>query len=85
MADKISVVDLTGGAPELNPDFRYLVRNAVDAGIHVIDRCNLTVLEEAGQEDLAYRPRTSLHGSSLEHSSRRKDQLLLNHSYRTGI
>lgn len=45
--------DLTGGAPELNPDFRRLVRAARAQGIAVIDRCNLTILEEPGQEDLA--------------------------------
>jgi len=44
-------VDLTGGAPELNPDFRHLVRECVDRGKHVIDRCNLTVLFTQGQED----------------------------------
>lgn len=37
-------VDLTGGAPELNPHFRYLVEACVARGKHVIDRCNLTVL-----------------------------------------
>ncbi len=46
-------LDLTGGAPELNPHFRYLVRAARDLGVRVIDRCNLTVLEEPGQEGLA--------------------------------
>jgi radical SAM/Cys-rich protein len=45
-------VDLTGGAPELNPSFRYLVDAAVLRGKHVIDRCNLTVLLSAGQRDL---------------------------------
>ena len=45
--------DLTGGAPELNPDFRRLVRAAREQGIAVIDRCNLTILGEPGQEDLA--------------------------------
>jgi radical SAM/Cys-rich protein len=38
-------LDLTGGAPELNPHFRYLVRSARKMGLYVIDRCNLTVLE----------------------------------------
>ena len=38
-----SVVDLTGGAPELNPSFEYLVTEARTLGCHVIDRCNLTV------------------------------------------
>jgi radical SAM/Cys-rich protein len=37
-------VDITGGAPELNPNFKYLVEAAVERGLHVIDRCNLTVL-----------------------------------------
>jgi radical SAM/Cys-rich protein len=37
-------VDLTGGAPELNPNFRYLVEECTARGKHVIDRCNLTVL-----------------------------------------
>ncbi len=49
----ISTLDITGGAPELNPHFRRLVRAARDLGVHVIDRCNLTILEMAGQEDLA--------------------------------
>ncbi len=47
------LLDLTGGAPELNPHFRYLVREARALGVRVIDRCNLTVLLEPGQEDLA--------------------------------
>lgn len=46
-------LDITGGAPELNPHFRHLVAQARVAGVHVIDRCNLTVLEEPGQEELA--------------------------------
>lgn len=45
--------DLTGGAPELNPNFRRLVVAARRQGIQVIDRCNLTILNEPGQEDLA--------------------------------
>jgi len=49
----ISTLDITGGAPELNPHFRRLVRAARDLGVRVIDRCNLTILEMAGQEDLA--------------------------------
>ncbi len=50
---QIQTLDLTGGAPELNPHFRYLVAAARERGIEVIDRCNLTVLFEPGQEDLA--------------------------------
>jgi radical SAM/Cys-rich protein len=49
----IGTLDLTGGAPELNPHFRYLVSAARERGVRVIDRCNLTVLFEPGQEDLA--------------------------------
>jgi radical SAM/Cys-rich protein len=45
-------VDLTGGAPELNPNFRYLVDECVARGKHVIDRCNLTVLLLPRQSDL---------------------------------
>jgi radical SAM/Cys-rich protein len=40
----VHTVDVTGGAPELNPHFRYLVEQCVSRGKHVIDRCNLTVL-----------------------------------------
>jgi len=46
-------LDLTGGAPELNPHFRELVLRARELGVHVVDRCNLTILEEPGQEGLA--------------------------------
>jgi radical SAM/Cys-rich protein len=49
----ISALDLTGGAPEMNAEFRYLVEAAVAKGIHVMDRCNLTILSEPGYEDLA--------------------------------
>ena len=50
---RLAILDLTGGAPELNPHFRHLVSSARRAGVHVIDRCNLTVLSEPGFEDLA--------------------------------
>jgi radical SAM/Cys-rich protein len=46
-------LDVTGGAPELNPHFRHLVGQAHALGVRVTDRCNLTILEEPGQEDLA--------------------------------
>lgn len=49
----VGTLDLTGGAPELNPVFRPLVRAARAAGLAVIDRCNLSILEEPGQDDLA--------------------------------
>ena len=50
---KIPTLDITGGAPELNPHFRRLVRAARGLGTAVMDRCNLTILEQPGQEDLA--------------------------------
>ncbi len=49
----IRQLDLTGGAPELNDHFRYLIESARAMGIAVIDRCNLVILEEPGQEELA--------------------------------
>jgi radical SAM/Cys-rich protein len=49
----VTTVDLTGGAPELNPQFRHLVVGARALGLQVIDRCNLTILLEPGQEDTA--------------------------------
>lgn len=49
----ITLVDITGGAPELNPHFRYFVTQIRAMGKDVIDRCNLTVLFEKGQEDTA--------------------------------
>jgi radical SAM/Cys-rich protein len=49
----LKTLDVTGGAPELHPQFRELVERAVALGARVIDRCNLTVLEEPGQADLA--------------------------------
>jgi len=52
-ASGVGTLDITGGAPELNPHFRELVVRASEFGAHVIDRCNLTVVEEAGQDDLA--------------------------------
>jgi radical SAM/Cys-rich protein len=52
-AGKITSLDLTGGAPELNPHFRELVTAARQLGIEVTDRCNLTILEETDQAGLA--------------------------------
>lgn len=49
---QIPTIDITGGAPELNPSFRYLVTEARRADAHVIVRHNLTVMFEDGQEDL---------------------------------
>ncbi len=49
----IKRLDLTGGAPEMNPGFFSLVKKAREIGVHVIDRCNLTVLLEEGFEEAA--------------------------------
>ena len=51
--NNIQTLDITGGAPELHPEFKKLVEFARKRQVHVIDRCNLTILEEAGMEDLA--------------------------------
>jgi radical SAM/Cys-rich protein len=51
-AKRVPTLDITGGAPELNPHFRRLVRAARAVGTKVMDRCNLTILEVPGQEDL---------------------------------
>ena len=49
----LHTVDLTGGAPELNPHFEYIVEAAVERGLHVIDRCNLTILTTRRYRHLA--------------------------------
>jgi radical SAM/Cys-rich protein len=49
----VKTLDITGGAPELHPHFRELVERARELGVRVIDRCNLTILEEPGQAGLA--------------------------------
>lgn len=51
-ANPVPTVDLTGGAPEMAPDFRWLVESARELGSHIIDRCNLTILVEPGYEDV---------------------------------
>jgi radical SAM/Cys-rich protein len=51
-SSNISALDITGGAPELNPNFDYLVESAVGLGRHVMDRCNLTVIFEPGKDYL---------------------------------
>ena len=53
VARQIGTLDLTGGAPELHRKFRDLVDKATALGVHVIDRCNLTILFENGQDGLA--------------------------------
>jgi radical SAM/Cys-rich protein len=51
--ENIRILDLTGGAPEMNPHFKYLVAKARRLDVAVIDRCNLVILQEPGYEDLA--------------------------------
>ena len=51
----VKCVDITGGAPELNPVFRHLVKESRNLGLEVIDRCNLTVLEEPGNCSMLYK------------------------------
>jgi radical SAM/Cys-rich protein len=59
---QIKAIDLTGGAPELNPHFSYLVASAHAMGVTVLDRCNLSILEAAGQEYLgAFLAEQSVH------------------------
>jgi radical SAM/Cys-rich protein len=50
---EIPTVDITGGAPELNPHFRWLVEECTSLGRHVMSRCNLTILETGAHRDLA--------------------------------
>ncbi len=52
-SSSIATVDFTGGAPELSPLFRWFVEEVRKRDLEVIDRCNLTILSEPGQEDLA--------------------------------
>jgi len=52
-AQNIETLDLTGGAPEMHEDFKYLVTAARALGVKVIDRCNLTILMKDGYEDMA--------------------------------
>jgi radical SAM/Cys-rich protein len=51
--ENIHTLDLTGGAPEMNPHFKYLVMRAREIDVTVIDRCNLVILEEPGFEEMA--------------------------------
>jgi radical SAM/Cys-rich protein len=51
--ENIQTLDLTGGAPEMNPHFKYLVEQARAMAVKLIDRCNLVILQEPGYEGLA--------------------------------
>ena len=50
--NNIRIIDLTGGAPEINKHFKYIVQTCKENNIHIIDRCNLTILESEGMRDL---------------------------------
>ena len=52
-ANNIKLLDITGGAPELHPDFQQLVNEVRSLNVEVMDRCNLTILTEPGYENLA--------------------------------
>ncbi|WP_305908621.1 arsenosugar biosynthesis radical SAM (seleno)protein ArsS [Methylomarinum sp. Ch1-1] len=49
----LEILDVTGGSPEMNPDFRWLVKQAKQQGLRVMDRCNPTILVEPGYQDTA--------------------------------
>jgi radical SAM/Cys-rich protein len=70
-------LDITGGAPELNPDFQWFVREAVGRGIHVIVRTNLAILSEGAFESLPEfyaRNKTELAGSLPYYTERDTDR-----------
>src|SRR5882724_6640615 len=74
---RIGALDITGGAPELHPAFRTLVEAATQLGVKVMDRCNLTILFEPGQEGLAEflaRQRVDVIASLPCYSSKNVDQ-----------
>ena len=74
---RISTLDITGGAPELHPAFRRLVAAATQLGVKVMDRCNLTIVFEPGQEGLAdflARQRVDVVASLPCYSSKNVDQ-----------
>jgi radical SAM/Cys-rich protein len=74
---RIGALDITGGAPELHPAFRTLVEAATQLGVKVMDRCNLTILFEPGQEGLAdflARRRVDVIASLPCYSSKNVDQ-----------
>jgi len=59
----VATLDVTGGSPEMNPDFRWLVERARALGLQVIDRCNPTIIEEPGYEWVA--PFLAAHGVAV--------------------
>ena len=83
--ESITTLDITGGAPELNESFRYIVAMARELrpDLDIIDRCNLTVLQEPGQEDLVASrsslERLSTTATTAEESARRRSRECTHH------
>jgi len=50
--NNVGTVYLTGGAPEMNQYFQYMIKKLIEKNIHIIDRCNLTILEEKGMSNM---------------------------------
>jgi len=50
--NNVGTVDLTGGAPEMNQYFEYMIKKLREKNIHIIDRCNLTILQEKGMSKM---------------------------------
>jgi radical SAM/Cys-rich protein len=75
-APKLKTIDLTGGAPEMNPYFKKLVSAARSMNLEVIDRCNLTIFYESGFEDI---PFFLQHQTNLPLAEHMKNSLSLHH------
>ncbi len=77
LGNEVEVIDITGGAPEINQHFKYLVESFSSLNKHVIDRCNLTILEEEGYTDLHYflkKHQVEIIASLPHYSALRTDQ-----------
>jgi radical SAM/Cys-rich protein len=86
--NRIRILDITGGAPELNPGFRYLVEQAKHIGCHVIARSNLTVFFEPGMEDLFdfySRNNVEISASLPYHSEANVDRIRGNGTFKKSI
>ena len=74
---RIATLDITGGAPELNVNFRRLVTAARDMGVKVMDRHNLTIQAEPGQEDLASFYRKGVQGDWRNHMDAEQERAFI--------
>ena len=77
LGDEVEIIDITGGAPEINPHFKYLVESFAALNKHIIDRCNLTILEEEGHENLHHflkKHQVEIIASLPHYSASRTDQ-----------